>query len=75
MNKMDEERACAQCEDAIMGAGRAVFVCIQHLRLTKEGTAVMHYQIELEGGGVETYEITVKTAQPIIELAGNKTIN
>jgi hypothetical protein len=75
----DEQHAEAEdfgdAEDLILGAGRALLTCINHVRLTKAATASMRYQLELEDGSVESYNVEVKAAEPIVSPPTTKTLN
>lgn len=61
--------------DAFKGLGRAVMVCIAHLQHSTDGTAGLTYHIELEGGEVQSYDITVRPVPSLVMTPENKNLH
>lgn len=62
-------------QEVLVGAGIALLTCINHIRTTKVGSAVMRYQIELEDGTVESYHVEVSPVDSLVEMPVSKTLN
>ncbi len=71
-NKSAEASEVGTADDAVMGIGRAVFVCIDHVLAGNE-FAEMLYQIELEDGSVKSFTVRITATDPIIELPPSNT--